>query len=48
VGSRDLLDDIKRAGWIREEIGSDCTLMMDANQKWGVHQARVSFGELPA
>lgn len=38
VGS-DLNDDIRRAGIIREEIGYDRFLMMDANQKWDVNQA---------
>lgn len=34
-----LNDDIRRAGIIREEIGNDLFLMMDANQKWNVDQA---------
>ena len=34
VGSRDIQDDLKRAAVIREEIGDDLFLMMDANQKW--------------
>ncbi|MFC0261355.1 L-fuconate dehydratase [Fontibacter flavus] len=38
VGS-DLNDDIRRAGIIREEIGYERHLMMDANQKWDVNQA---------
>lgn len=38
VGS-DLNDDIRRATIIREEIGDDMNLMMDANQKWGVQEA---------
>jgi L-fuconate dehydratase len=36
---RDLNDDIRRAAVIREEIGSDRKLMMDANQIWDVDQA---------
>jgi L-fuconate dehydratase len=32
-------DDIRRAKIIREEIGYDHKLMMDANQKWGVDEA---------
>src|SRR6266404_4496966 len=36
---RDLNDDIRRAAVIREEIGSDRKLMMDANQVWDVDQA---------
>lgn len=38
VGS-DLQDDMRRAQIIREEIGDDLQLMMDANQKWGVDEA---------
>jgi len=38
VGS-DLNDDVRRAKLIREEIGYDLKLMMDANQKWDVHEA---------
>ena len=38
VGS-DLQDDMRRATIIREEIGSDLKLMMDANQKWDVDEA---------
>lgn len=38
VGSS-LQDDIRRAAIIREEIGEDLKLMMDANQKWDVDQA---------
>ena len=34
-----LADDIRRARIIREEIGPDRRLMMDANQVWGVAQA---------
>jgi L-fuconate dehydratase len=36
---RDLQDDIRRAGIIREEIGPNNKLMMDANQIWDVDQA---------
>lgn len=38
VGS-DLQDDMRRAQIIREEIGDDMFLMMDANQKWDVDEA---------
>ena len=38
VGS-DIKDDIRRASVIREEIGYDMKLMMDANQKWDVDEA---------
>ncbi|MEM7235957.1 MAG: L-fuconate dehydratase [Planctomycetota bacterium] len=36
---RDLEDDIRRASIIREEIGPDSKLMMDANQIWDVDEA---------
>lgn len=38
VGS-DLQDDLRRSKVIREEIGYDIKLMMDANQKWDVDEA---------
>jgi L-fuconate dehydratase len=36
---RDLDEDVRRARLIREEIGWERTLMMDANQVWDVQQA---------
>eukprot|EP01043_Picozoa_sp_COSAG02_P048897 COSAG02_NODE_4856_length_4899_cov_2.376667_6_plen_104_part_00 len=39
VGSLDPQDDVLRARAIREEIGEDNFLMMDANQKWDVPEA---------
>jgi L-fuconate dehydratase len=36
---RDLDDDIRRCALIREEVGDDCRLMVDANQYWDVPQA---------
>src|SRR5258706_448059 len=45
VGS-DVKDDIRRATIIREEIGNDMKLMMDANQKWDVGQAIANMKEL--
>lgn len=36
---RDIVDDQRRADIIRQEIGPDRTLMMDANQVWEVDQA---------
>ena len=35
----DIDDDVKRARIIREEIGHDLKLMMDANQRWEVKEA---------
>ena len=34
----DIEDDIRRAKYIRTLIGEECTLAMDANQRWGVDQ----------
>lgn len=45
VGS-DLRDDMRRAAVIREEIGDDMFLMMDANQKWDVGQAMENMKSL--
>ncbi|MEQ9289695.1 MAG: L-fuconate dehydratase [Cyclobacteriaceae bacterium] len=45
VGS-DLQDDLRRAAIIREEIGDDLKLMMDANQKWEVGDAIANMKEL--
>jgi L-fuconate dehydratase len=45
VGS-DLKDDIRRASIIREEIGNELKLMMDANQKWDVNEAIKNVKEL--
>ena len=38
VGSN-LKDDIRRARIIRDEVGPNIKIMMDANQKWDVHEA---------
>ena len=35
----DINEDVRRAQIIREEIGDDMVLMMDANQKWDVGEA---------
>ena len=45
VGS-DLQDDMRRAEIIREEIGDDLQLMMDANQKWDVDEAIENMNHL--
>jgi L-fuconate dehydratase len=39
-------DDVRRARIIREEIGPDALLMMDANQIWGVDEAIANMGLL--
>lgn len=46
VGSKDVAEDLKRAQWIREEIGDDLYLMMDANQKWNVDDAIANMKQL--
>jgi L-fuconate dehydratase len=47
VGSS-LDDDLRRARLIRDEIGPDRRLMMDANQKWGVDEAIEQMRHLAA
>lgn len=42
----DLEDDMRRAEIIREEIGYDMVLMMDANQKWDVEEAITNMQAL--
>jgi L-fuconate dehydratase len=43
---RDLEDDARRASIIREEIGPDRKLMMDANQVWDVPEAIANMERL--
>lgn len=45
---RDLAADCRRAGLIRDAIGADGVLMMDANQYWGVDQAIAAMKPLSA
>lgn len=42
----DINQDVRRAEIIREEIGEDIKLMMDANQKWGVNEAIENMAKL--
>ncbi len=42
----DIDADRRRAALIREEIGPDRALMMDANQRWGVAEACAYMGRL--
>ena len=44
----DIEDDVRRARLIREEIGTDRKLMMDANQVWGVEETIANMGRLAA
>ena len=43
---RDLRDDLRRSAIVREEIGPDRKLMMDANQVWDVGEAIAAMREL--
>ena len=43
---RDLADDVRRAALIREEIGPERKLMVDANQVWEVNEAIACMREL--
>lgn len=42
----DTADDVRRARIVRDEIGPDRGLMMDANQVWGVEQALAGIAAL--
>ncbi len=42
----DLQDDIRRCSIIREEIGPDRKMMVDANQRWDVEEAIAHMKEL--
>jgi L-fuconate dehydratase len=42
----DLRDDLRRAAIVREEIGPDRRLMLDANQRWDVGEAIANMREL--
>jgi len=43
---RDIEDDVRRARILREAIGPDRKLMMDANQVWGVNEAIANMKRL--
>ena len=43
---RDVKDNVRRAAIIREEIGQDRQLMMDANQVWDVGEAVMQMRQL--
>jgi L-fuconate dehydratase len=42
----DPADDIRRVGVVRDTIGPSLTLMLDANQRWGVDEAIARMHEL--
>ena len=46
MGSPDVEEDIARARAIRDEIGPENFLMMDANQKWDVPDAIANMKRL--
>ena len=43
---QDLANDLQRCKIIRDEIGWECPLMMDANQRWGISEALHNMSEL--
>jgi len=43
---RDLAEDLRRLAIVRDEIGDDRQIMMDANQVWGVEEALASMRAL--
>ena len=43
---RDLADDRRRAALMRDIVGAECRLMMDANQVWGVREAIENTSQL--
>lgn len=48
VGSPDVVRDVERIAAVREVIGRDRRLMVDANQRWSLEQAERAIGELAA
>lgn len=46
VGSADPMRDIRRANIVRETVGDDVKVMLDANQQWTLPQAISICGEL--
>jgi L-fuconate dehydratase len=42
----DPADDVRRVGMVRQEIGPDRVLMVDANQRWNVSEAIERMAEL--
>ncbi|GAA2044725.1 mandelate racemase/muconate lactonizing enzyme family protein [Agromyces tropicus] len=48
VGSPELARDVERITAVRDVIGPDRRLMVDANQRWSLEQAERAIGELSA
>lgn len=46
VGGRSLAEDLDRVAAVRETIGPDRDLMIDANQLWTLHEAVAAVAEL--
>ncbi|MFG1698532.1 mandelate racemase/muconate lactonizing enzyme family protein [Nonomuraea sp. NPDC049309] len=46
VGRPDLAEDVERVAAVREVIGPDRLLMIDANQRWDLHRARRALAAL--
>ncbi|KLT65373.1 enolase C-terminal domain-like protein [Pedobacter sp. BMA] len=46
VGSKDPQHDIRRANMVREVVGDDIKIMLDANQQWNLPQALAICAEL--
>lgn len=46
VGKPDLAEDVDRLAAVREVLGPDRRLMIDANQRWDLHHARRSIDAL--
>jgi L-alanine-DL-glutamate epimerase-like enolase superfamily enzyme len=46
VGRPDLREDVERVAAVREVIGPDTLLMVDANQRWDLHRARAAVDAL--
>nr|WP_240506518.1 mandelate racemase/muconate lactonizing enzyme family protein [Thermoactinospora rubra] len=46
VGRPDLAEDVERVAAVREVIGPDTVLMVDANQRWDLHRARRAMAAL--
>ncbi|MEV1132245.1 mandelate racemase/muconate lactonizing enzyme family protein [Agromyces sp. NPDC049794] len=46
VGSPDVARDVERIAAVRQVIGPDRRLMIDANQRWSLEQAERAIGEL--
>lgn len=48
VGSPDLARDVERIAAVRDVVGPERRLMIDANQRWSLEQAERAVGELAA